>query len=290
MTNPALIDHARTGGSTYRDGMSMSGRNRWSVGVSPETARSSVRGFTDDDYNAFSAQHQDILAQHPNAAVGTYRDPKSGIHYLELVGFSPSQEASKIVGQKLGEESVFHLGRNANDPTGHAGERPLSPYTISERLQELAQSDHPTDAFSGFHLSDSKLDMIDGSRRGASGVGAEAKRVRLGSQTGLGPDAPPGFHVYASDALADPQLAARKSAHPVSGRYAFGSTDSPEFQSAYQNAHAAATDAGADDSTAHGLAANSAEHAMYSAGYDGLHNPKHPSTRLIFGSHALAKG
>lgn len=286
-SHPALVNHAQTGGSTFRDTVSLSGKNRWAVGVSPETARSSPTGFTDDDYNQFTAQHANVLASNPNAAVGTYHDPATGIHHLELVGFSPSQTASSTIGAQQGEGSVFHLGTNQTVSTGHNGDRPLHPYTASERLQELAQSDLPSEPFTGVHFSDAKLDTIDGARRGASGVGAEAKRLRLGSSTGLGPDAPPGFHVYDANSLAEPQIATRKNAHPVSGRFAFGSTSSPQFQDAYHNTHDLAKQSGADDETARGLASNAGEHALFSAGYDGLHNPSQPSTRLIFGSHAL---
>lgn len=284
--HPALNDHARSGGSTYRGDQSMAGTNRWAVGVSPETARSSVRGFTPEDYDDFSAQHSDLLAQHPNSAVGTSQD-QHGIHYLELVGFTPSQHAAQIGGAALGESSVFHLGTNKSQDTGHVGDRPLVPHSVSERLQMLATGDHPAEPFSGIHFSDAKLDTIDGSRRGSSGVGAESGRVRLGSQTGLGPDAPPGFHVYSANSLAEPQVAGRKNAHVVSGKFAFGSTASPEFLEAYEAARADAKAKGADDRTAHGIGANAGEQALYGAGYDGVSNPSQPSTRLVFGSHTL---
>jgi len=69
----------------------------------------------------------------------------------------------------------------------------------------------------------------------------------------------------------------------VRGNFAFGSTDSPEFQQGYAQGFADATQKGADPSTAHKLGLNHAEHALRDTGYDGYFSPHHPNVRFHFG-------
>lgn len=283
----ALTEHSAYGGSTTdpRTGASLNGTKNWSVGVAPEATQVSERPFTTQEYNDFATMHKDTLGQHQNSAIGTSYDPKTGLHSMEIVATTPSKTAAAGMASTLGEDHVFHLGTNEVVPTGAGDERPLTHLSIDDRLQQLRDNTPNKAPFSGTHFSDAKLDTIDGARRGTSGVGAESGRLRLGSQTGMGPDAPPGFHAYQSGSLPEAQIAGKKNAYSVRGQMAFGTTDEPIFQSGYKEGVQNALAKGADPQTAHQLGLNNAEHAMQNAGFDGYHTPQNPSARFVFGSH-----
>lgn len=287
VANQALAEHEAYGGSTTnpRTGASMTGTKNWSVGVAPEATQISEKSFTPDEYSQFAKTHADTLAQHQNSAIGTSYDPTTGLHHMEVVATTPSKTAALNMASTLGEKNVFNLGTHETIPTGATGDRPLTHLSIDDRLQQV-RDDSPTKApFSGTHFTDAKLDTIDGARRGNSGVGAESARLRLGSQTGMGPDAPPGFHAYSNGSLPEAQIAGKKNAYSVRGQMAFGTTDHPLFQAGYQEGVQNALNNGADPQTAHLLGLNNAEHALQSAGFDGYHTPSNPSSRFVFGSH-----
>lgn len=285
----ALNEHMAFGGSTTdpRTGASLNGTKNWSVGVAPESTVVSDRPFQPQEFNDFASTHKDTLAQHQNSAIGTHYDPSTGLHHMEVVATTPSKAAAAGAAAHLGENSIFHLGTNESVPTGvnPEADRPLSPLSIDDRFNAVRSATPAKAPFSGTHFSDSKLDTIDGTRRGTSGIGEENARLRLGSQTGMGKDAPAGFYVYQSGSLPEGQLAGRKNAHSVRGQMAFGTTDRPEFQNGYQEGVQSALSKGADPQTAHSLGLNHAEHALHEAGYDGYYNAQNPNTRFVFGSH-----
>lgn len=282
----ALQEHVSTGGSTIdaRTGQSLAGSRHYTVGVSPETAQHTLAAPTPDQYSQFVSAHKDILAQHPNTAIGTSYDPATGLHKMELVGTTTSKSAAGSLASHLGEDHVYHLGTDTKVPTGFTGEWQPSPLDVRGRLKQLADQTPPKETYSGTHFSDSKMDVIDGARRGNSGLSAENMRIRLGTQTGMGEDAPAGFHTYQSGSLPDPVMAAKKNAYQVRGRLAFASTDHPAFQNGYAEGVQRATQAGADPKTAHQLGLNAAERAVQDAGFDGYYSPKHPNMRFHFGS------
>lgn len=291
IASEALQEHVKTGGSTFdpRTGQNLAGSRHYAVGVSPETAQAHATAPTPEQYNSFVAEHRDILARHPNTAVGTQYDPATGLHRMEVVGTTTSKPAAQQMAAHLGEDHAYHLATDNKVPTGANGDWQPSPMSAQERLQQLNSATPPKETYSGTHFSDAKLDMIDGSRRGATGekgtnTGAEAARLRLGTKTGLGQDAPGGFYTYTADALPDSTVSSRKTAYRVRGQMAFGTTDSPEFQTGYANGVQKALESGADQQTAHQLGLNAAEHALKDAGYDGYYSPKHPNTRFHFGN------
>jgi hypothetical protein len=282
----ALNEHATTGGSTIdpRTGQFLVGSRHYAVGLAPEHAALSDVPFTPEQYSNFVATHRDLLGGSPNTAVGTHYDPATGLHQMEVVGTTSSKTAARNLGAHLGEDHVYGLATDEQIPTGATGDRQPSHLSVNERIAELQAQTPPKQTYSGTHFSDAKIDMIDGSRRGMSGTSAEAKRLRLGSQTGMGDDAPAGFHTYRSGALPDAAMAAKKNAYQVRGRAAFASTDHPAFQQGYAEGVSRASQAGADPQTAHQLGLNAAERAVQDAGFDGYFSPKHPDVRFHFGS------
>jgi hypothetical protein len=282
----ALQEHVSTGGSTTnpRTGQSLAGSRQVAVGIAPEHAAISDRPFTPDQYSQFVATHRDVLSTHPNVAVGTHLDPATGLHHMELVGTTTSKTAAGNLGAHLGEDHAYNLATDEPLPTGASGDRQPSHLSVNERLAELNAQTPQKTPYSGTHFSDAKLDMIDGARRGSSGASAEATRLRLGSQTGMGEDAPGGFHTYKAGALPDGPMASKANAYQIRGRMAFASTEHPEFQNGYAQGVQKASLAGADAKTAHQLGLNAAERAVQDAGFDGYFSPKHPSTRFHFGS------
>jgi hypothetical protein len=286
IASEALHEHIKTGGSTVdpRTGQSLAGSRHYVVGVSPETVHATPKAPTPEQYNSFVAEHRDVLARNPNTAIGTSYDPATGLHKMELVATTTSKTAAHDMASHLGEDHAYHLGTDQKIPTGAAGEWQPSPLAVEDRLKELQARTPQQETYSGTHFSDAKIDMIDGSRRGMSGTSAEAKRLRLGSQTGMGDDAPAGFHTYRSGALPDAPMAAKKSAYQVRGRMAFASTEHPSFQQGYAEGVSRASQAGADPQTAHQLGLNAAERAVQDAGFDGYFSPKHPDVRFHFGS------
>jgi hypothetical protein len=264
-----IMDHAATGGSTVdpRTGESLVGKRLWAVGAAPEAAMVSTNPPTHEELAGFAAMHQSVFDQHPNAHIGTAHDPETGLHHTEIVAVTPSKNAALDAATQFGENHIYNLATDEKVPTGHQGDRPTVPESISERFQALRDSSPPKQPFSGVHYSDAKLDFIDGSRRGTSGVGQENSRLR-----GNDGDAPAGFYVYKAGTLAEPQLAARKNAYPVRGNFAFAdaATD-PTYAEAYNTG-----------------GPNSAERALQDQGYDGYYSSKHPGIHFIFGSHQLA--
>ena len=281
----ALQHHLLTGGSTMdpRTGQNLAGSRHHTVGVSPETAQHTPGAPTAEAYSQFVADHRDLLERNHNSAVGTHHDPTTGLHKLEIVGTTTSWAAAHALANHLGEGHTYHLGTDLKTPTGSVGDWQASPLSVDDRLKTLAANSPKKETYSGTHYSDAAMPVIDGARRGTSG-GSEAQRLRLGTQTGMGDDAPGGFHTYKAGTLPDPAMAAKKNAYQVRGQKAFASTDHPSFQSGYANGVQHASDAGADADTAHKLGLNAAEHAVQHAGYDGYFSPKHPNTRFHFGS------
>ena len=283
----ALFQHSRTGGSTFGpDGRNLAGSNRWTAGLMPESARVSEHTFTPQEYDDFRAQHADLLSRHSNAAIGTSYDPSTGLHTMEVVGTTPVKSGAMKAAQSLGERSIFHLGTMQSEPTGES-EHTFSPYSPDERFQNLRQGEPEKKPFSGTHFADKPLDVIDGNRRGQSGIGAESARLRLGSRTKMGPDAPPGFYVYSSGSLPESAIVGRKAAIPVTGHFAIAATSDPNFLAGYDSGVSEAKARGADDATAHSLGLNSAEHALKDAGFDGYSNPSSPHIHFLFGSHEV---
>lgn len=285
-----LSEHALTGGSTFtHEGRNLSGSRNWVTGVYPEAARISERPFSEQEYEEFKSTHSDLLSRHPNAAIGTHFDPHSSLHTMEVVGTTPVKSSAHEVAHDLGEHSVFGLEDMKDDPTG-IDERQFHPSTVDERLSKLRENNPHRKPFSGVHYSDKPLDVIEGGRRGSSGIGAEASRLKLGSQTGHGPDAPSGFYAYESNHVAEGPMSARKSSTPVRGHFAFASTEDENFKNAYVGGKMRAQASGADEATSHSLGLNSAEHAVKDAGFDGYINPAHAQTRFLFGSYITKDG
>lgn len=296
VSSRALEEHANTGGSTYnpRTGQSLAGSRNFAVGVAPEHTAVFDQAPTPRQYSDFAATHRDLLARNPNLHIGSYVDPDTGVHSLEIVAATPSKQAAGALGARLGEGHVYNLATDEKIPTGVDPSLQRSPVTLplEDRLTELDAAAPKRSPYSGTHFSDSKFDLIDGSRRGATAANGtptgESARLRLGSSTGMGKDAPPGFYTYHAGALPDPAMAAKPNAYNVRGQYAFATTDDPVFQNGYRVGQQWALDAGADPKMAHQLGLNAAEHAVRDAGYDGYYSPKHPGVRFHFGD-AVAK-
>jgi hypothetical protein len=288
----AVAEHANTGGSTFEPttGKNLAGTNNAAVGIAPEHAVISDRPFNAQQYQEFVATHRDLLAKNPKVAVGTHFDPATGLHRMELVGLTPSRAAATSVGASLGEGSVYDLATDEQIPTGHDpnAERTISPTSVDQRMADLHANTPQKSPYTGVHYADGKLDMIDGARRGVPGANgipsAEAARLRMGSQTGMGEDAPAGFYTHKAGSLPSADMAAKANAYKVRGQMAFASTDSSEFQNGYADGVQKAVEAGADPQTAHKLGLNAAENAVKNSGYDGYFSPKHPNLRFHFGS------
>jgi len=274
VASEAVSEHLRGGGSTFSPltGENLSGRNLYAANAVPEASQVSTHPPTVPEYQQFVQQHSDVLARHPNAAVGTYYDPQSNLHHTEITLTTPNKSAALEQASRLGEKNIYNLQTHETVPTG-ASEPDVIPHTIDERFDQARAATPSRTPYSGTHFSDTKLDTIEGARRGASGVGAEGARLKSGE------GAPPGFYAYDAHTLPENAIGSRKFANPVKGSFAFGSTDSPEFQTAYQTAIHAGADPGA--------ALNAGEHALRDAGYDGYANPAHPNTKFIFGNHQI---
>ena len=288
----AVQKHHARGGSTIdpREGRDMLGEHKIAVGIAPEHSMVSNKPFTAQQYNRFAGIHRDIFNRHPNTAIGSHHDPETGLHHLEVVATTSSKGAAANLAHHLGESHTFNLHTSQKHATG-ATEAKAPFMGLDERMAELhAQTPHK-EPYSGTHFSDSRHDgLIEGARRGAlnpKGVpdSADFPRVRLGSKTGMGDDAPGGFYSYASGTIPEPGVASKRHSHIVRGNFAFGSTDSPEFKQGYMEGFNDAMRKGADKNTAHLLGLNHAEHALRDTGYDGYFSPKHPSVRFHFGDH-----
>jgi len=262
----------------------MNGRNEWATSAMPESEYISHQAPSPEDYDAFVAQHQDIFNRHSNAAVGTHFDPQTGLHHLNVVAVTPSKKAATEHAASLGEKTIYHLGRAEHSIVGDEQRPDFVPSTFDERFESVRNATPLRAPFQGTHYSDAKLDVIDGSRRGASGVGSEAQRLRLD------PQAPAGFHVYKDGSLPDAEMAGKKFAHRVSGNYSFATTDSDEFKGSYVTAFTEALAQGKDKQTAHGIALNTAENEVRDSGFDGYYNARYPHSRFIFGSKGVANG
>ena len=283
----AILEHANTGGSTFEPmtGRNLAGSRHMAVSIEPESAVIHHRPFTADQYSAFVDAHRDKFEQHPNLAVGTHHDPETGLHHMELVAVTPSKVAAHYMTKDLGQKHFYNLSTDEQHPVEQEDPHIPAHMALHERMAELnAQSPHKT-TYSGVHYGAADSGMINGAHRGLAG-NADAERVRLGSQTGMGHDAPEGFYTHKSGSLPDAKTAAEKTPFLVRGRMAFASTEDPAFKAGYSHGVDLATSRGADAKTAHLLGLNSAEHALKDAGFDGIQSPAHPNLRFHFGSAA----
>ena len=291
MSRQAVMEHARTGGSTFdtRTGKNLSGSNNIAVGISPESAHILDHPPTSAEHETFTASVHHITSKHMNSAIGSHHDEETGLHHLEVVGLTPSKIAAVRMAQHMGEDHAFNLATDEKIPTGHFGPKPVSYKNVHQRLEELHQNSPKREPYAGTHFSDKKLDKIQGAHRGALGAKgvdasrSDAARIHAGTKAGFGNDAPAGFYSVKQGHAAPAMEAAKPHAYSVRGHFAFGSTDSPEFRSGYANGVAHAKASGADDKTAHYLGLNNAEHSLADSGFDGYSNPRHPGIRFHFG-------
>jgi hypothetical protein len=298
MAHEAIREHENTGGSTFdpRSGKNLAGTRNIAVNIAPEHSSIHNRAITAQDHDNFVATHHEVLSKHSNSAVGTHQDPDTGLHHMEIVGLTPSKTAALDMAGHTGEHHVYNLATDEKIPTGQPLSRRQSHLDIDQRFEHLRNVSPKRETYSGTHFSAEKLDKIDGSRRGEPGskkrppTDADHIRVRLGTKTGQGPDAPGGFYTVKAGAPAPPLAAEKKHAHKVRGQFAFATTDHPAFKAGYAQAHQNALQQGANPLVAHGLGLNGGEKGLEDAGFDGYSSTKHPDIRFHFGSHDLADG
>ena len=289
----AVIEHAKTGGSTFdtRTGKNLAGSRNVAVGIAPEHSQILDHPPTSQEHEHFVGTVHHILSKHANSAVGTHHDELTGIHRIEVVGLTPSKLAALHMAQHLGEDHAFNLATSEKIPTGNFGPPQPSHMSIDRRFEKLREDSPKREPYHGTHFSDKKLDKIQGAHRGALGAkgmaaaNADSKRIHAGTKAGHGADAPAGFYTVKAGHIAPAMDANKPHAYTVRGNFAFGSTESPEFKKGYQFGSQLAQQNGADPKTAHALGLNNAEHALQDAGYDGYESPAHPGVRFHFGDH-----
>jgi len=296
MAHEAVAEHLRTGGSTFdpRSGQNLAGSRHHVVTVAPEHSVALNHPPTPEEHDAFVAAHHELLRSRTNSAVGTFHNPEDSMHYIEIVGLTPSKNAALEMAAHLGEGHVHNLANDEKTSTGAKAEFRASDSTPEERLRHLHSQSPKRELYSGTHFSDRKLDVIEGARRGEPGDAktpashSDAARVHLGTKTGMGPDAPAGFYSVKAGHPAPPSELAKPHSHQVRGQFAFASTEHPEFKRGYAEGVQKAALAGADPQTAHHLGLNTAEHALQDEGYDGYYSPKHNGLRFHFGDHVVS--
>jgi hypothetical protein len=293
MSQDAVMEHAKTGGSTFdpRTGKNLAGSRNIAVGIAPEHSHVHDHPPTAAEHETFTAQVHHITSRHSNSAIGSHHDEETGLHHLEVVGLTPSKMAALHMAQHLGENHAYNLATDEKYSTGNFGQPQPSHMNVDQRFEKL-RADSPKRApYHGTHFSNRKVDKIQGAHRGEQGQkgaassNADHGRVHAGTKAGHGMDAPAGFYTVRAGHAAPALEAQKPHAYTVRGRFAFGTTDMPEFKNGYQAGHGAAKANGADDKTAHHLGLNNAEHALQDAGYDGYLSPKHPGIVLHFGDH-----
>jgi hypothetical protein len=130
--------------------------------------------------------------------------------------------------------------------------------------------------FAGRHFSDAKITsgVLSGTRRGASGVGAEAARFNAGR------GAAPGVYVYREGSVAEPQIASRKNEYRVVGDKSLLAVESPIWQRTFE----AAMEQYSGDARA---AINETEHTVRDIGYDGYFSEKSPGIVFLYGDQTI---
>lgn len=296
--------HMIEGGSTFdpRTGENMTGVNKWAVGMVPEASVIQNRPFSPAEVARYRDSHLDLFNRNKNAYIGTWNDPETGLHHMDIVGLTSNRDGALSMGYKLGEKGVFHLGtpeqRGGGDPyipTTHEGERPAAMGTINDRFDQLSETEpeNKVQPYSGVHYSQAKLDVIDGHRRGAptekgGAAGREAPRLRAGSENGMGPDydAPAGFYTYDKGTLGERSIVSRKNAYEVNDNLALANIEkNPIWQVAKDRAMEAARKAGNSEFVAYQVGLNAAERALQHAGFHGYYSDTHPNVKFVFGSH-----
>ena len=296
VASAAIDQHHRIGASVTnpRTGELMSNARKWSVPLVPEAGEVSDRAPTAEQFTSFAATHRDLLSKHPNAQIGTWIDPQNDLHHLDIVGTTSSKNSAMNAANLMGEKGIFRIDRNEFAPSQNAGNRPAGAPSIDDRFNALRSAEPPSETFSGIHYSHTKLDFIDGGRRGSPSpdgklppAGAESARVRAGDAVGDSLlNAPPGFYVYPEGSLPDPSIATRKHSSRVQGKLSFANiATEPSWQNAIQEGTQTALAKGLKPDQASALALNHAENTIRDAGFDGYFNPNHPNTRFIFDSH-----
>lgn len=293
MAHEAVREHLTKGSSLFdpRTGQNLGGSRNISVGVSPEHAVVHTSPPTPESHDDFVKAHAAILSKHVNSAVKTSYDQSTGLHKTEIAGITPSKGAAIDVAQHVGEDHVHNHATGERIPTGATGAHHIPDVSVDDRLDHLRKNSPMRTDYHGTHFSDKSIHMIDGARRGAppaKGLPADSDmpRVRLGTKTGMGKDAPAGFYSHQVGSIPDLVSSTKPHAYSIRGHFAFADTNHPAFQAGYANGVQEASAKGAPPPIAHQLGLNSAEHALQDAGFDGYTSPKHPAIHFHFGDHA----
>jgi len=156
-------------------------------------------------------------------------------------------------------------------------------------FQSTGQFSPPKTPFAGTHFTDANVEggVLHGARRGSSPQASDAHRVKLGR------GAPAGVHAYRAGHVAHPSIASRKNAVGISGDKAIADIDGAAratWATALTQSFKENVANGVDPAMAKAVAANSAEHALLEAGYDGYEASKHqPGSVFLFGDQKIDK-
>jgi hypothetical protein len=115
--------HMQNGGSTFSEGKDMSGADMHAVGSYPERTEQIGQNFSPEHIEYFKSKNQDLLSR-PNHAVGTWQDPDTGMHTLDVSQLIPDREAAISAGRAANQKSIYHLKSGELIDTGGTGEAP----------------------------------------------------------------------------------------------------------------------------------------------------------------------
>jgi hypothetical protein len=278
-------NHAESGGSTFslHDG-NLVGKNRYAVSLFPERSEQVQGQLTPEYVQNFIENNRDLL-KHPKTAVGTWAAP-DGNHYLDVSVATPSKADAIGLGQKYNQRSIFDLNRMNEVPTGGTGESVEGLPSEADRLNDVPDTPTP-EQFSGVHYSKQavKNSVLSGDMRGSSGVGAEKSRLNLGN------GAAPGVYFYREGSRPEAMIGPRENMSRVNGRYALAELEStPEWADKITEQTQAYKEKGFNDTQAHLMAINDAEHHLRDIGYDGYYSGYHPNSVFLFGDHKVSEG
>lgn len=130
--------HNANGGSTFSpDGEDMFGQNKYSVGSYPERTQQ-LDSLTPEQLKAYKIKNADVLNQ-PDHAVGTWKDPDTGKHTLDIAKLYDDRDEAIAAGKAANQKSIYHLGGEGEIQTGGTGEGPL-PSEDAARIKSEQQA------------------------------------------------------------------------------------------------------------------------------------------------------
>jgi hypothetical protein len=136
MTEDQAYQHEKEGGSTFQNGLNVTGKKLSSVSIFPERTELVEGRLTQEQIDKYVEKNKDLLEGNEDVlAVGTWKT-KEGVTYLDISSVVPHAEAEEL-GRKYNQKAVFNLEKMKETETGGTGEAVEGLKPEAERVRDI---------------------------------------------------------------------------------------------------------------------------------------------------------